>query len=664
MTIGFLATPMPKIVPNKPKQLENCVIQFDSGNGVTFEDARHHILTMGTTGSGKTASVVLPAIQRLLEGGHCGLIIDIKGNMRRQVYALARDCGRADDIVELGSAPSARPINFLKGLEQSQIYEFLEALTVQAFAGKSHNMDFHAKGISMATDCATLLQYLNKADPAFEQNLKTIAEMFNNYEFAATLFTFFRTNIYDATDEEQVSFVQTVKANPFHILMEGAQRDTLRSSRADQLAYATQAMRNALKSFMDAPGIADNFAACNGMGLNLRELLSRNKILLLRFGPETGPIGAMLSRAVMQEYYKAVFATGMSFPKGRCSFVCLDEYQEVADISPGRLSDVSFVAQAREFNAIFIASTQSMSALMNRGESAAAVEAFASNCNTRIMFYSDDPLTQAMASRYDTSKRLSELEPGQAFVVRYDHEKRKHSHGLETFQIAYEKTQSTMNKTGPEPRKVKNKGVAVARKSLRELVVLTSRLQRSKIKKTSPDAEQTAQPAWLEGFTPDKGHTPVIHEEEKQPMKHTTANSAEAQMLINDYPQFFPGTEVDIGIPIGWIAFTKRAFAAFSKSGLQISISSIGTFEGALRVSGKSSGMNKKCDYTGQHLLNSLLRNTRKVCAFCGEGTQLPEKHTAKYSNTDEEDTLPICAGCLEKFGLLPSGNETLEYPR
>ena len=79
---------------------EDCLLRFDSGCGITFEDAMHHLLIMGTTGSGKTAGTVLPSLFRLLMEGHCGLEGDIKGNLRAQVRALAARCGRATDIVE------------------------------------------------------------------------------------------------------------------------------------------------------------------------------------------------------------------------------------------------------------------------------------------------------------------------------------------------------------------------------------------------------------------------------------------------------------------------------------------------------------------------------------------------------------------------------------
>lgn len=49
-----------------PLPEKDCPQRFDSGSGVTFEDAVHHLFIMGTRGSGKTAATVLPAIRHLL----------------------------------------------------------------------------------------------------------------------------------------------------------------------------------------------------------------------------------------------------------------------------------------------------------------------------------------------------------------------------------------------------------------------------------------------------------------------------------------------------------------------------------------------------------------------------------------------------------------------
>ena len=75
MSMGYLQHATINAFPVLPE--EACLLRFDSGYGITFEDAVHHLLIMGTTGSGKTADAVLPDLLRLLQGGPSGLVGDI-----------------------------------------------------------------------------------------------------------------------------------------------------------------------------------------------------------------------------------------------------------------------------------------------------------------------------------------------------------------------------------------------------------------------------------------------------------------------------------------------------------------------------------------------------------------------------------------------------------
>ena len=72
-TIGFISAPMAE----KPKahNMDNRLFTFDSGRGITFEEATRSTLVMGGTGSGKTSSLVLPMCRNLIKAGFAGLII-------------------------------------------------------------------------------------------------------------------------------------------------------------------------------------------------------------------------------------------------------------------------------------------------------------------------------------------------------------------------------------------------------------------------------------------------------------------------------------------------------------------------------------------------------------------------------------------------------------
>ncbi|MCL2124194.1 MAG: type IV secretory system conjugative DNA transfer family protein, partial [Desulfovibrionaceae bacterium] len=438
--IGFLSD----LPEKRVKDPHDLLLGFDSGNGITFEDARHQILVMGATGSGKTAGVMLPSLSRLIKAGHCGVVIDIKGNLRDQARVFARHCGRANDLVEFGSALSATPLNLLCGMPMAAVRDMLQTLTMANFQHASQNKDWHMKGVFQAADCVQLLRYLAVLDAAFEPTLYMVAVMANDCTLSAALFRLFKNAVFEQDNKEQRMFAQRIESSEFHILMFDEKKIEKSGRYLEQITWNMQGIRMALTAYLETPGIARGFAAQGAPGLDMRALLEHNKIVLLRFEPDTGPVGASLARMILQEYYKAVYTIGLSLPEGKYSFACLDEFQDFADLGADRFSDTNFVAQAREFRAIYLASTQSMAALANRSNSFAAVNSFVSNCNTRVVFYSDDPYTQNMASQYDMCMPLHTLRAGQAFVVQYDTERRRHFYGVETLQQAYETTREIL----------------------------------------------------------------------------------------------------------------------------------------------------------------------------------------------------------------------------
>ena len=112
--MGFLsARPESKSLPVSERPEEQ-LVQFDSGVAIHFDDAAHNNVVFGTTGSGKTSSVILPACLNLFRQGFGGLIIDVKGNLSSRVRRIANECGRAGDVVEFGTSPFAKKVTLFK----------------------------------------------------------------------------------------------------------------------------------------------------------------------------------------------------------------------------------------------------------------------------------------------------------------------------------------------------------------------------------------------------------------------------------------------------------------------------------------------------------------------------------------------------------------------
>jgi hypothetical protein len=101
---------------NKPINKNNVVIP-----PVDFQ----HVLCKGATGTGKTASLILPTLADRLKKGHTVIFFDHKGHEHKKVKALAKEVGRLDDVVEIGK-PHTSYINLLAELDVIRLKEMIK----------------------------------------------------------------------------------------------------------------------------------------------------------------------------------------------------------------------------------------------------------------------------------------------------------------------------------------------------------------------------------------------------------------------------------------------------------------------------------------------------------------------------------------------------------
>lgn len=620
---------------------EDSALILDSGVGMALPDLVHHTILTGTTGSGKTESGLIPATWGFIRLGCRGLVIDVKGNLRGKIRRLAQACGRAKDIVELGISPTAWRINTISNMTDSSFYGFVKDLIEQSFDGKTGNMDFHVKGADMARDCFKMLRWLEEIDPVFEPTIPMILEMFDNYKKATELFDLFRKKF--GHDPEKAAFIRSVESSRFHILSQTKDKlNGFNSTHFEQLSYGTQAIKVALKAFLDTPGIVENFCRQGGGAPYMGDLLRENKIILLRFGPSTGPVGARLARLFMNSFYQAIYDLGLTLPG--YSFVCVDEFQEVADLSNGRYSDTSFIAQTREFRVCFLVATQSAAALLARGVDENAVRAFLANCNNKIMFFSDDELTRAIASAYDPSVDLLGLNPGEAFVIRYESATRKHLWSVDGLSNAYEEM----------------------KKLPRELPA------------PIPEYEPATKPALEDLLNNLKGVNVMKGENANNENSEAGFSrlSSDAYALQDEFPGLFD-SDPRISIPVGWRKYTRSALRLFTRLGLECRIAKLELGDDGLSAHMAAGNKNEMI------YLNRLLGRTSRLCMLCGKPLPKSEEKSRPDDDEDHFEYYPrrgrsgyirvdeeypgICPECLTKgdtpLGTPEGGKPPFETP-
>jgi len=91
----------------------------ESGYAIPPADFQH-VLCVGATGAGKTASLILPTLKDRIERGHTIVFFDHKGHEHRKVKALAQQAGRLEDVVEIGK-PHTAYLNLMNELDVLEV---------------------------------------------------------------------------------------------------------------------------------------------------------------------------------------------------------------------------------------------------------------------------------------------------------------------------------------------------------------------------------------------------------------------------------------------------------------------------------------------------------------------------------------------------------------
>ena len=674
VAMGFLQ-PVAKGTQQPPRKGQ--FLNFDSGQGITCAEGCHNNIVLGSTGSGKTSSVILPASAALLAEGFAGLVIDIKGNFSGQLRSLAKQCGRESDIVEFGSFTSAMRGNILEGLSQEEVYEFLRILAVSQWGEDSRNMEWCLKGVRLAADCWELLGYLREKYPQLPTGITALEKMLNDYSFAARLFKQFMAKVHTKSDRRHKRFAARITSEEFHVLAYDAKKKG--TSFAEQATWRLQGIRAGIAQFLEAPGVAANFAATDGTGINLEKLVyDERKVVLLRFNVEAGAVGGWLARYVAERFYKAVYARGLRLAPDEYTFFIADEFQDFINLSPrNRLNDNAFTAKAREFRVIQIIGTQSISALASRGASLGAVLEYVNNFNNRIVMYCDDPATQVMTERHDPDTALNKLGPGECLAIRFNLDTRRHEHSRERLQKAHDDIQAELRRVetacavtdmtlalrgevaGQQPAPPEYEGEemedildgleAELQATTQEEVKQTEHSKRrEKLWENGKDENANAR-RW------DKTQTTV-----QSPQKADLHKLPEAlRTLAEEYPQFFQtvmerGDAGYLAIPQGWIPYLGKAMEALRESGLPMDIYGFTYDSGQLAI---SQGTHRRTP--GVAFCNALLTVTREICPLCGGRMTENEVQGIVRGHPG------FCKSCLNKYGLGVSYDfkEEEEYP-
>ena len=419
----------------------DALLQFDSGRILSFDNATRNIAVLGQTGAGKTESSVIPAIRSLLAAGFGGVILDIKGNLRDSVRAAAASCGREDDIIEIGSAPSAAPVNILQGVKPHVREELFMTLTNHNVSNETNHHYWTDKGGKAAADVAYVAASIAHISPdchfsrQFTPTLQLVDAALCNFTLARGLYAYFKfeLNIIREKYKNKIPqfivdadhFCCSVESDSFHVFLtsEGKSKG-FASDYDNQVTWRLNNLVLRLAQLKNTHDILHKFSAINATAvpLDFRQLIYRQKkVVLVHFSIDCGLAGELISKIIKERYYQSVLQNGLNLPDGAYTFMVGDEFQEIVDVNPNlRLNDKAFFGMSRQFHNINMIATQSVASLFDKGTKS-AIGALLANCTHKIMLQSSDPITMNWASGFrPDAKFLRTLKRGQCLVESLD----------------------------------------------------------------------------------------------------------------------------------------------------------------------------------------------------------------------------------------------------
>ncbi len=424
----------------------NALLRFDNGHVVTFADGTHNTFIAGTTGSGKTHSVLLPAFDRLIRSGFGGVVIDSKGSLAPYVRTIAKEAGRENDIVEAGPYDTAVRFDILAGQTLSEQEGILKALLLSYCSPYDPNQFFHMTGLHQFVEVCEVARLLSRrVGVPFGMHIP--ARALSDPQYAVQLFKRFKHCRTFSDVKEDLRLVRSIECTMAHILP-SSQSVMEKRVWQEQTTYYAAPIRTGLGMLNAAPGIAANFLASGGACFEPEKLVyDERKIILLRLSPDSGEAGAGICRLLLRRFYAAAYKRGKSQPEGQYAFLVADEAQDYISTNPtDPLNDASWLAKCREFRVITLLCTQSVTALAHRAARGLEdVRSMLNNCNCRVFLYNDDQETCRLASIADETP-LHELKSGECVLAAYDTQNRRHISCLTSLDMQYKAIQPVLEK--------------------------------------------------------------------------------------------------------------------------------------------------------------------------------------------------------------------------
>lgn len=359
---------------------------------LTFGDATMNVLVLGGTGSGKTASIMKPALYRLMQKGCAGLVLDVKGdyvNLLRQYFP--------ESTHIIGMSDDAEPINLISGYNTDKFRTLLSELA-QAGNDGSNTGYFTMQGIVDALLVFEFIQYVEGKSP-------TLASIYQHLAEPKFFMDKVRKDVFENPNlTAPASFFSSlstrISSTQFSVLHVGGLNGTPSERQLEQYSWNVGKLMGQLAPFYNDERVCRQLCATDALPIEDIIYKRRQTIVLDMNITRYGETALTVSKMLRQNFRDTVIGRGESaldregVGKEFFTFNMVDEYQEfLSTESVGAANDVNWFDRSRSFGHINIISTQAISSMASKSKNRHAIDTIVQNCRNIVCLATTDEAT-------------------------------------------------------------------------------------------------------------------------------------------------------------------------------------------------------------------------------------------------------------------------------
>ncbi len=356
-----------------------------------ISDACQNIVVLGATGSGKTTRAINPMLVQLLDQDAGGLIFDIKGDYKKDVFHFAQNAGR--DVTVIGVGDGNFGINLLSGLTPEVAASFLKSIVLMA-GGYGMEKFWVDTAAALCKNALGVLSFV----PAYYSLEGLYLYLFNA--------------------DKRVEIEKEISALP---VLEEKRKRLLDSYMAyhdqqfDKMEDKTKAgVLSTVSQFLEPflhPELIDAFCSQSNDSVNMEDVLNGAVYLVELPLSKWGLGGKVVYSLIKLRFYHVMQDRNQhqDWDQNRPVFFMCDEFQEIVSASKDGLSDLNFWDKSRSSKTIGIISGQAVSSFYSAVGNRDVANTLLQNFRQKLSFKTEDASTlqyfNALADKVEVERK-------------------------------------------------------------------------------------------------------------------------------------------------------------------------------------------------------------------------------------------------------------------